>query len=65
MKAKNKDRARVLRVWVHSWDSRRPALKKILEDLQTEAVLEQVGSKSGKSFRTWGVTGAKGPLYLS
>lgn len=47
VKAKNKDRARVLRVWVHSWDSRRPALKKILEDLQTEAVLEQVGSKSG------------------
>lgn len=47
MKDKNKDRVRVLRVWVCSWDSRRPVLKEILEDLQTEAVLEQVGSKSG------------------
>lgn len=47
MKDKNKDRARVLRVRVCSWDSRRSVLKEIQEDLQSEAVLKQVVSESG------------------
>lgn len=47
MKDKNKDRARVLRVRVCRWDSRRSVLKEIEEDLQSKAVLKQVVSESG------------------
>lgn len=53
---KDKDRLEVLRMLVYSWDSRRPVRKEIQEDLQSEAVLEQVrsGQNWDQSVRVWG-----------